>query len=244
MALNTFILAWYSITIPYYLFGFVLFGTAFMNYIPDPRYGVTWFVIIFVPVTFILPVVIIAAYAIYIIGNKAMRELASYFIIFIIILKAFILLYLLIVGYSCSLGNGLCSYVPTDGVPDDPTDSTTFQVLWIWLLVEYIIVLLMWMLWAFIPFYAQSAQKGLVKDKLQKRLGNEVDVETLAECLINDGDLGSGNVNNNNNNIEGEDYMPPVSSNQRGGNRENAPLLSGFGSMFGRKKTVHVSKKE
>jgi hypothetical protein len=226
MALNTLIMMWYTITMAYYSMGFVLFGIGFLNYIPEPRFGLTWGVLVITPFSFILPVVIISAYSIYVIGNKALREIAGYFVIFVIFAKTVIILYLGVTGLSCRNTGTLCSYVPSDGVPDDPTKSTTFMVIWIWSACEYLVVGLMGLLWAFIPFYATQAQKELVKDSLAKKFGNEIDVNVLAECLVNDGDMtgllgGSGGHGNNNNNMDQPSYFSGFLGTKKSSSKKN-----------------------
>ena len=141
---------------------FVLFGLGYLNYIPDPQYGITWVVLVLAPFAFITSILVVLAYAIYVLGNKAMRELTLYYLVFILLLKVFILAYFAVVGLSCSLGNNLCSLVPSDGVPSDPTDSLTFQFLWIWGLVEFVPLFVYAVLWANIPSYAKSSQESLI----------------------------------------------------------------------------------
>lgn len=178
---------WFTLVILYYGFGFVWFGVGVLNYIPDPPYGFAWALVLLSIFQFIGPVVIAVDFYLFIVGVEEMHELSKYYLIFMGFLK-FIKGYVIysILFIACSRYGTWCQFIPTDGVPADPTRSTVWIVLYTWEMVESFVIIALGLLYSVIPYYSRQAKIDLVKEYLKKKYGDSVDFDACALFLVDD----------------------------------------------------------
>ena len=171
-----------TVTFFYYGFGIWYFGQI-QNYIPDPRYGLTWFILLTEPFEFIMPFVLVAVYSAILSGGaKYLYAGAAYLGIFglILILKA---LYFAAIWISCSAFGKACNLIPTDFTQSDPTKTDVWLTISIYQFVELILL----GLWVGILVYAQKwagQDQERYLEILLKEAGLKADDAQLVAILL------------------------------------------------------------
>ena len=182
---NLFFYYWFTLTLVYYGTSFVWFGVGVLNYIPDPVYGFAWVLVALSPFQFFGPTILGVDFFFYTVGIVELHELTKYYLIFLGFLK-FIKGYVIYSGLFlfCRVFGQGCQFIPSDQVPDDPTRSTVWIVLYSWEMTETIVIVLEGILYSLIPYYANQSIKAQVRDYLVNKYGDDIDFAVCADMIV------------------------------------------------------------
>lgn len=170
--LGVFWFGFITLIILYYGFAAVWFSLGVLNYIPDPPFGFAFVLILLSIFQFLGPVVISIDFYLSVKNLPEMHELAGYYLIFLAFLKVvkgFVIYSGLYI--ACGIFGNLCQYVPSDGTASNPTHTQVWLVLYIWEMLESIVIALEGFLLSLVPDSASLAREELYKDFLQTKFG-------------------------------------------------------------------------
>lgn len=152
--MSGYFLALYIPLVFYYGFAFVWFSLGILNYIPDPRWGVAYVLLLLDIFDFIVPIVVIIYYTFLVLGRSEFKWLVWIYLIFDGLLRLKFIWYC-IIFVACSQTDNLCSFVPSDLTKSDPTETQTWRVIFYWEFSELFVLIY----YSILSFRAPDAAK-------------------------------------------------------------------------------------